>query len=78
MLKYSSSVLLIILLFCPFYLKAGLIINEISTSSSPNWVELKLTGNTPSMDISQLMVSMYYGSSEKIADSPVTLKNFDQ
>lgn len=77
MLKNSSFIFLILFLFCPFYLKAGLIINEISTSSSPNWVELKLTGNTPSMDISELMVSMYYGSNEKIADSSVTLKNFD-
>lgn len=77
MIKNSSFIFLIILLLCPLYLKAGLVINEISTNSSPNWVELKLTGDTPSMDISSLMVSMYYGKSEQIAHSPVTLKNYN-
>lgn len=66
-----------ILFFIPAKLYGGLVINEISTSSSPNWVEVKLTGDIRSMDISQLMVTMYYGKSEKIADSPVTLKNYN-
>lgn len=75
--KISSFIFLLIFLLSPLYLKAGLVINEISTKSSPNWVELKLTGNTPSIDISPFMVTMYYGKSEKIADSPVTLKNYN-
>jgi len=74
MIKYNLFALLLILSI-PAQLRGGLVINEISTSSSPNWVEVKLTGNIESMDISQLMVTMYYGKSEKIADSPVTLKN---
>ena len=67
----------LLLIVTPPQLYGGLVINEISTSSSPNWVEVKLTGNIQSMDISQLMVTMYYGRSETIADSPVTLKNYN-
>lgn len=75
LIKPVTLVLTIIL--CPLKLSAGLVINEISTSSSPNWVELKLIGDIPSMDISPYMVTMYYGRSEKIADSPVTLRNYN-
>jgi len=76
MIKNSLTAALL-LISIPAQLNGGLVINEISTSSSPNWVELKLTGGIQSMDISQLMVTMYYGRSEKIADSTVTLKNYN-
>jgi hypothetical protein len=77
MQKIKPVILLLTIIICPLQLTAKLVINEISTSSSPNWVELKLTGDTPAMDISGLMVTMYYGRSENISLSPVTLKNFD-
>jgi hypothetical protein len=77
MKKIKSIILLLTIMLCPLSSDAKLVINEISTSSSPNWVELKLTGDTPAMDISGLMVTMYYGRSENIAQSPVTLKNFN-
>lgn len=77
MIKRGTFIFSLIFLLSPLYLNAGLVINEVSTNSSPNWVELKLAGNTPSMDISPLMVTMYYGKSEIIADSSVTLKNYN-
>jgi hypothetical protein len=75
--KRDSIILVLLIMLCPLKLYAMLLINEISSSSSPNWVELKLTGGIPAMDISHLMVTMYYGRSDKIADSPVTLKNYN-
>jgi len=77
MLKNHILSVIVILISIPSQLKGGLVINEISTSSSPNWVEVKLTGNIESTDISGLMFTMYYGRSEKIANSPVTLKNYN-
>ncbi len=77
MQQIKPVILLLTIMLCPLKLSAQLVINEISTSSSPNWVEVKLTGEIPAMDISGLMVTMYYGRSENIALSPVTLKNFD-
>jgi len=56
---------------------AGPIINEISAGGSSDWVEITLAEGTESCDISQYYVTMYYGTNEKIADSPVTLRNRD-
>lgn len=56
---------------------AGPLINEISAGGSSDWVEITLSGETASCDISQYFVTMYYGTNEKIALSPVTLRNRD-
>ncbi|HNX23308.1 MAG TPA: hypothetical protein PKG60_04630 [Spirochaetota bacterium] len=62
-------------IFLPHIISAGPLINEISAGGSSDWVELTLSGDTPSCDISQYFVTMYYGTNEKIADSAVTLRN---
>ena len=56
---------------------AGPLINEISAGGSRDWVEITLSPDTESCDISQFFVTMYYGTNEKISNSPVTLKNRD-
>jgi len=56
-----------------------LLINEATTGAPSDWVEVYLkSGENESMDISGLVVTMYYGSSEKLADGPVTLFSFDR
>jgi hypothetical protein len=59
-------------------LKADIIINEVSAGGSTDWIELKLTPGTVSMDISPLFVTMYYGTNEALAGSPVTLYSEDK
>lgn len=56
---------------------AGPLINEISAGGTGDWVEVTLSEDTASCDISHYLVTMYYGTNEKIADSPVTLHNRD-
>lgn len=58
-------------------LNASLLINEISSAGSEDWVELTLTADTGSLDISRYYVTMYYGSNEPISESPVTIRNRD-
>ena len=66
-----------LLLFFSQAVFAGPLINEISAGGSSDWVEITLSGDTESCDISQCFVTMYYGTNEKIASSPVTLHNRD-
>ena len=54
-------------------LRGGVFLNEISAGGSTDWIELKLSPGTDSMDISSLFVTMYYGTNEALASSPVTL-----
>lgn len=54
---------------------AGPLINEISAGGSSDWVEITVSDDTPLCDISQYLVTMYYGTNEKIAQSPVTIRN---
>jgi len=54
-------------------LRGELLLNEISAGGRTDWVELKLTPGTVSMDISPLFVTMYYGTNEALASSPVTM-----
>lgn len=68
---------LIPLLFVLQNVFAGPLINEISAGGSSDWVEVSLSDDTASCDISQYFVTMYYGTNEKIALSPVTLRNRD-
>jgi len=58
-------------------ISAGPIINEISAGGSSDWVEITLSDNTVSCDISQYFVTMYYGTNEKISSTPVTIRNQD-
>jgi len=53
------------------------LISEISAGGPDDWVEITLSDDTASCDISQYFVTMYYGTNEKIATSPVTLRNRD-
>ncbi len=60
-------------------LHAGLLINEIVTGSSSDWVELKLAGSgTRKLDISSYYVTMYYGTNEPLASEPVTIYSSDR
>lgn len=59
-------------------LRGGLFLNEISAGGSADWIELKLSPDTASMDISPLFVTMYYGSNEALAVTPVTLYGEDK
>jgi hypothetical protein len=56
---------------------AGPLINEISAGGSSDWVEITVSPDTESCDISQYLITMYYGTNEKISNSPVTLRNRD-
>lgn len=64
-----------LLLLIPLNVFAGPLINEISAGGSSDWVEITVSDDTESCDISQYLVTMYYGTNEKIATSPVTLRN---
>ncbi len=74
----KNIVILCLLIFTVPPLTGGILLNEISTGGPSDWVEVKLTPDVVSMDISQLLVTMYYGTNEKIADSPVTLYGTDR
>lgn len=69
--------LFFLLLFIPLSGSAGPLISEISAGGQSDWVEITLSEGTESCDISKYYVTMYYGTNEKIADSPVTLRNRD-
>ncbi len=58
-------------------LHAGILINEISAGGSSDWIEIKVTEDVSTIDISSLFVTMYYGTNEKISDTPVTLRGRD-
>ena len=74
-LKIILFLLFLLLLLIPIKLFAGLLINEISAGGPDKWVEITLTPDTESCDISGYYVTMYYGSAEKVANKPVTLYN---
>lgn len=67
----------LLFLFCYVTLSAGPLISEISAGGQSDWVEITLSENSGSCDISNYFVTMYTGSNEKIAASPVTLENRD-
>jgi len=54
-------------------LRGGVLLSEISGGGSSDWIEVMLAPGSEPMDISFLFVTMYYGTNEKLADSPVTL-----
>lgn len=56
---------------------AGPLINEVSPGGADDWIEITVTDDTESCDISQYFVTMYYGTNEKLAQNPVTLRNSD-
>lgn len=59
---------------------AGLMINEIACATSGgDWVELRYyNANNEAMEISDLYVTMYYGTNEKLADDTVTIYSYDR
>jgi len=65
------------LLLIPLNGYARPLISEISAGGQSDWVEITLSEETESSDISNYFVTMYYGTNEKIADSAVTLRNRD-
>jgi hypothetical protein len=67
-----------LLLLIPINSHSGILINEISAGGPNKWVEITVTPDIESIDISQYYVTMYYGSAEKIADKPVTLYGKNQ
>ena len=71
----TLNITLSLLLLIPIKLHSGILINEISAGGPDKWVEITLTPDTESCDVSQYYVTMYYGSAEKIANKPVTLYN---
>ncbi len=56
---------------------SGILINEISAGGSADWVEIRATEDLPATDISSLFVTMYYGTNERLALSPVTISGRD-
>ncbi len=75
-MKYSVLCCFFLLQLCDL-LHAGPVINEVSAGGSNDWIEISVTAETDSCDISQYFVTMYYGTNEKIAGSPVTVRNSD-
>lgn len=69
---------LVLLITAHSPLRGGLLLNEVSAGGSIDWIELKLTPDTDCLEISQLFATMYYGTNEKISDSPVTLYGSDR
>lgn len=57
-----------------------LLINEIACGTKgDDWVELTFRGDArESMDISNLFVTMYYGTNEPLAVQPVTIYSYDR
>lgn len=72
-----SMIIIAITIFHIIPVYAGIIINEVSAGGSSDWIELRATGDTPATDISSLFTTMYYGSNERIAGSPVTISGED-
>jgi hypothetical protein len=71
--------LILLLLLNGNRLTAGLMINEFVTSTSSDWVELKLTGGPgEKMEISKLYVTMYYGTNEPLSTDQVTIYSYDR
>jgi hypothetical protein len=61
-------------------LNAGLLINEVACATSgDDWVELFYYSETKeSLDISNLYVTMYYGTNERLSSDPVTIYSYDR
>jgi len=57
---------------------AELLINEVVTGTSNDWVEIKLKSNSSEkMEISKLFVTMYYGSNEMLSNDPLTIYSYN-
>lgn len=69
------QILPLLLLYLPLSAAAGPLINEISAGGNSDWIEITLSPDTESCDISRFLVTMYYGTNEALSATPVTLKN---
>ena len=78
---YDIRAIIIIILSVPVIpfipLQGKILINEISSGGSSDWVEIRASEESDSIDISGLFVTMYYGGNEKISEYPVTLNGRD-
>lgn len=75
-MKFLTLFAIILLKFCTSAY-SGPLISEVSPGGTADWIEITVTDDTESCDISQYFVTMYYGTNEKLAQSPVTLRNAD-
>ena len=58
---------------------ARLLINEFVTNTDNDWVELCLVSpEKEKMDISNLFVTMYYGTNERLGQEPITIYSYDR
>jgi len=72
--------------FCLFFIITfnskvypALLINEFVTNTTDDWVELTLKDSQKkSMEISNLYVTMYYGTNEPLAESSVTIYSYNR
>lgn len=71
---------LFFLMIVPHAHAGRILINEIAPATSgDDWVELFFSGECgESIDISRLYVTMYYGTSERLSDDPITLYGCDR
>ncbi len=79
----KKQLLLLLLIFFHLLtlsgLQAKLLINELVTGTTSDWVELKLAGGgREKLDISSYYVTMYYGTNEPLAEEPVTIYSYDR
>jgi hypothetical protein len=76
--KYIITIIVILIFYCN--LNADLLINEIACATSgDDWVELfYYSENNESREISSLHITMYYGTSERLSNDPVTIFSYDK
>jgi hypothetical protein len=78
-MKKQVLLLILINLLTLSRLHAKLLINELVTGSSSDWVELTLSGGGErKLDISSYYVTMYYGTNEPLSTEPVTIYSYDR
>jgi hypothetical protein len=76
--KYIISIILVIIYYNN--INAGLLINEIACATTgDDWVELFFYSTAKeSMNISNLYVTMYYGTNENLSTDTVTIYSYDR
>ena len=74
------KIFILCMLACPARVFAGLSISEAAPGTAgADWVEISFFSECrESADISKLYVTMYYGTNEPLAASPVTLYSYDR
>ena len=78
---FFMKIKITILLFMFFQLQLGaeLLINEAVFDSESDWVELFLYSEKErQIDVSNLFVTMYYGTNECLGDEPISIFSYDR